>query len=123
MGINNRNLQTFEGSLETTLALRDMVDPIASSSFESGIHTQTDVQRMRARLKERIPGWQAFMRARSQAGPGRPVHPERLDTMDQPDQLDQLCQPDPTGLAGRPGWRPWWIQFLQVMLVVPCAIS
>ena len=64
VGINNRNLKTFEVSLETTLALKDMVDPDRIVVTESGIHTQADVQRMRdAKVNAFLVG-EAFMRAK-----------------------------------------------------------
>ncbi len=47
LGINNRNLHTFEVDLETTLRLRDMVPSECLIVTESGIHTSEDVQKMR----------------------------------------------------------------------------
>lgn len=46
LGINNRNLKTFEVSLETTLALKDSVSPHSLVITESGIHTEQDVALM-----------------------------------------------------------------------------
>ena len=46
IGINNRNLHTFETDLETSIRL---VEKIPTGRFvitESGIHTRDDVQRM-----------------------------------------------------------------------------
>ncbi len=47
LGINNRNLRTFDVSLETTLALRDAVPTDRILVTESGIATRDDVRRMR----------------------------------------------------------------------------
>lgn len=46
LGINNRNLKTFEVSLETTLALKDAVPARSIVITESGIHTEQDVALM-----------------------------------------------------------------------------
>ncbi len=47
IGINNRNLSTFETSLDTTLGLLTDVFHDRTVVTESGIHTQDDVQLMR----------------------------------------------------------------------------
>ena len=62
LGINNRNLRTFEVSLDTTFALLSQVDTDTLLVTESGIHTNSDVQRM---LDKQIYGFlvgEAFMR-------------------------------------------------------------
>ncbi len=46
MGINNRNLRTFETSLQTTLDLKSEIPSDRIVISESGIHTQADVQLM-----------------------------------------------------------------------------
>ena len=46
IGINNRNLRTFETSLETTIELQQMVPDDRLIITESAIHTQSDVKKM-----------------------------------------------------------------------------
>ncbi|MDD3275443.1 MAG: indole-3-glycerol phosphate synthase TrpC [Kiritimatiellales bacterium] len=47
LGINNRNLKTFETKLETTLTLRELAPKGCTLISESGIRTADDVQRLR----------------------------------------------------------------------------
>jgi indole-3-glycerol phosphate synthase len=47
IGVNNRNLRTFEVSLDTTLSLKDAMPAGRPLVTESGIATRDDVQRMR----------------------------------------------------------------------------
>ncbi len=47
IGVNNRNLRTFEVSLDTTLSLLDAMPAGRPLVTESGIATRDDVQRMR----------------------------------------------------------------------------
>ncbi|MEJ7139217.1 indole-3-glycerol phosphate synthase TrpC [Amphibiibacter pelophylacis] len=62
IGVNNRNLRTFEVSLETTLSLLPRVPPGTLLVAESGIATPQDVQRLRdAGLQAFLVG-EAFMR-------------------------------------------------------------
>lgn len=63
LGINNRNLRTFETSLDTTLTLRDQVDDERILVTESGIHTPQDVARMRLEGVHAFLVGEAFMRA------------------------------------------------------------
>ena len=63
IGINNRNLKTFEVSLSTTLSLMGQVPEGRMLVTESGIATAADVQRMRqAGINAFLVG-EAFMRA------------------------------------------------------------
>ena len=63
IGINNRNLRTFEVSLETTLALRQDVPDERLLVTESGIRSRADVQRMREAGVNAFLVGEAFMRA------------------------------------------------------------
>ena len=67
LGINNRNLATFETSLDTTIELIDAVPSGVTVVAESGIHTSDDVRRLRAAGVEAFLVGTAFMRA---ADPG-----------------------------------------------------
>ena len=63
IGINNRNLRTFETRLETTLDLLAQIPPDRLVVTESGILSCEDVLRMRARQVECFLVGEAFMRA------------------------------------------------------------
>lgn len=63
VGINNRNLQTFEVTLDTTLGLRAAVPPDRLLVTESGILTRDDVLRMGAAGVNAFLVGEAFMRA------------------------------------------------------------
>ena len=63
IGINNRNLKTFEVSLDTTLFLRSQVPAERILVTESGIHTRDDVLRMGAAGVNAFLVGEAFMRA------------------------------------------------------------
>jgi len=68
VGINNRNLRTFEVSIETTLGLLPRVPDDRLLVTESGILSRADVRRMRdANVNAFLVG-EAFMRA---ADPGK----------------------------------------------------
>lgn len=63
IGINNRNLRTFEVSLDTTLALKDRIPADRIVVAESGIVASVDVQTLRnAQVNTFLVG-EAFMRA------------------------------------------------------------
>lgn len=68
LGINNRNLRTFETRLETTLELLAGVPAGKIVVTESGILAPADVARMRARSVHAFLVGEAFMRA---PDPGR----------------------------------------------------
>ena len=63
IGINNRNLRSFEVSLHTTLDLRARVPADRLLVTESGIHTRGDVQAMRAAGVHAFLVGERFMRA------------------------------------------------------------
>jgi indole-3-glycerol phosphate synthase len=63
IGINNRNLRTFETSLDITLDLRDRIPADRLLVTESGIHTRADVARMREAGIHAFLVGEAFMRA------------------------------------------------------------
>ena len=64
LGINNRNLRTFETRLETTLALLPRIPQGRIVVTESGILAPADVARMRAGGVHTFLVGEAFMRAR-----------------------------------------------------------
>ena len=63
VGINNRNLRTFEVSLDTTLAMLPRVPAGRLVVSESGIHAPGDVARLRAAGVHAYLVGEAFMRA------------------------------------------------------------
>ncbi|KAA0012505.1 indole-3-glycerol phosphate synthase TrpC [Billgrantia pellis] len=67
VGINNRNLHTFETRLETTLELLPRIPADVTVVTESGIHSQADVLRMREHDVHGFLVGEAFMR---EAEPG-----------------------------------------------------
>jgi len=67
IGVNNRNLRTFETSLGTSLKLKDRVGSETAIVAESGIHTPEDVRKLREAGIHTFLVGEAFMRA---ADPG-----------------------------------------------------
>jgi indole-3-glycerol phosphate synthase len=63
VGINNRNLRTFETSLNTTLGLLAQIPEERIVVTESGIHSSSDVKRMRDNQVNAFLVGEAFMRA------------------------------------------------------------
>jgi len=55
VGVNNRDLRTFEVSLEHSIALRSRLPGSALAVAESGIHSRADVERLRS------AGFEAFL--------------------------------------------------------------
>ncbi len=71
IGINNRNLHTFETDLETTLELLPYIPAETLVVTESGIHNRTDVKRLQSRGVMSFLVGEAFMRA---GVPGDKLH-------------------------------------------------
>jgi indole-3-glycerol phosphate synthase len=65
LGINNRDLRTFETRLETTLELLPLLPPGTEVVTESGIGSAADVARMRAAGVHRFLVGESLMRADS----------------------------------------------------------
>ena len=63
IGVNNRNLRTFETRLQTTLELLPRIPADCTVVTESGIHTPADVALMRAHGVHAFLVGEAFMRA------------------------------------------------------------
>ena len=55
IGVNNRDLRTFQVTLETSFRLNDLIPANALRVAESGIHTGADISRLRS------AGYQAFL--------------------------------------------------------------
>jgi len=63
IGINNRNLRTFEVSLDATLKMLDQIPEDSIVVTESGIHTKDDANLMRENHVNAFLVGEAFMRA------------------------------------------------------------
>ena len=68
IGVNNRDLRTFETKLETTLALMSRIPPEKLLVTESGILSPRDVERMRSAGVNVFLVGEAFMRAPDPGG-------------------------------------------------------
>lgn len=63
IGINNRDLRTFETSLETTINLLEQMPTDRIVVTESGIHTKDNVRQMKDHMVNTFLVGEAFMRA------------------------------------------------------------
>jgi len=63
LGINNRNLRTFDTSLDTTLSMLSMIPDDKTVISESGIHSVEDIELLRANHVNGFLIGEAFMRA------------------------------------------------------------
>ena len=63
LGVNNRNLKTFDVSLQTTLGLLEQIPAGKRVVTESGILSRDDVQLMREHGIDAFLVGEAFMRA------------------------------------------------------------
>ncbi len=63
LGINNRNLRTFETTLDTTLSMLSLIPGDKIVISESGIHTAEDIALLRANKVNGFLIGEAFMRA------------------------------------------------------------
>jgi indole-3-glycerol phosphate synthase len=61
VGINNRDLRTFEVSLETSLRLLPLVPPLVTAVAESGLSTPEDLHLLRATRCDAVLIGEAFM--------------------------------------------------------------
>jgi indole-3-glycerol phosphate synthase len=64
VGVNNRDLRTFEVDLETTARLRPLVPANVILVAESGVHTRADVERLAALGVDAVLVGEALVRAR-----------------------------------------------------------
>jgi indole-3-glycerol phosphate synthase len=63
VGVNNRNLSTFEVDLETTFRLRPLIPASVVLVAESGVHTHADVTRLSAAGADAVLVGEALVRA------------------------------------------------------------
>lgn len=67
IGVNNRDLRTFQVSLETTLRLRELAPPEAAFVSESGIRSALDVDVLRRHGVDAVLVGEALMRSPDKA--------------------------------------------------------
>ena len=67
IGINNRNLRTFQTSLDTTFKLRTLIPPEIPLVSESGIFTRDDVLRLKAANVQAVLVGESLMREHDEA--------------------------------------------------------
>jgi indole-3-glycerol phosphate synthase len=77
IGVNNRNLRTFETSIDTSLELQALIEYDRVLVAESGMHTPEDIERLREGGINAFLIGEAFMRA---ADPGAEL--KRLFALD-----------------------------------------
>ena len=63
IGINNRDLRTFEVSLDTSLRLLPLVPPLVTAVAESGLSTPEDLARLRASRCDAVLMGEVFMKS------------------------------------------------------------
>jgi indole-3-glycerol phosphate synthase len=63
IGVNNRNLRTFETSIDTSIELQSMIEYDRILVSESGIHTHDDIERLQSAGINAFLVGEAFMRA------------------------------------------------------------
>lgn len=78
IGINNRDLHTFETRLDTTLALQPRVPGDRVLVTESGLHTPADVQRMRSAGVHAFLVGESLMRAEDPGAALAELFPDAL---------------------------------------------
>ena len=70
IGINNRDLESFNTNIDTTLELLDRIPETVKVVTESGIRTPDDVKRLRRAGVDAFLVGEAFMRAED---PGKQI--------------------------------------------------
>ena len=68
VGVNNRDLHTFEVDLETTARLRPLVPAEVTLVSESGVHSRADVVRLESFGADAILIGEALVRAQNVGG-------------------------------------------------------
>jgi indole-3-glycerol phosphate synthase len=90
IGVNNRNLRTFEVSLDTTLNLLPRIPRDRLLISESGIHTVDDVARLRASGVNAFLVGEALMRAEDPGTALTQLFSQATSTVDSPLCLNPL---------------------------------